>query len=217
MRDPRLQKLAQVVVRYSLDIQPGDKLRIRCPVLAAPLVKEVYREAIRAGAHVHTRLALEDLNEIALREASDEQLTYVSELAQHEMEYFTADLYIWAETNTKHLTGVDPNRLALAQKAHAPITKRFLERIATKELRWCGTLFPTQASAQDAGMSLSDYEDFVFDAGHLNEPDPLPESARRNPHCCAGNGHHLSGGRAHLDQLRGPGKLPGWRGLYRAD
>ncbi|MCC7447080.1 MAG: aminopeptidase [Anaerolineae bacterium] len=173
MRDPRLQRLAEVIVRYSLDIQPGDKFRIRCPVLAAPLVKEVFREAIRAGAHVFTRLALDELNEIALREASDAQLTYVPELTRYEMDYITADLYIWAEENTRNLTGIDPKRMALNQKAYAPITKRFLERIATQDLRWCGTLFPTHASAQDAGMSLSDYEDFVFGAGHLNEADPV--------------------------------------------
>jgi aminopeptidase len=51
--------------------------------------------------------------------------------------------------------------------------KTFMERSARKELRWCITVYPTQAMAQDADMSLRDYQDFVYGAGLLNEPDPV--------------------------------------------
>jgi aminopeptidase len=48
-----------------------------------------------------------------------------------------------------------------------------MQRAAAGQLTWCGTLFPTQAHAQDAEMSLTDYEDFVYSAGHLDEDDPV--------------------------------------------
>src|SRR3712207_151219 len=68
--------------------------------------------------------------------------------------------------------------MALYQQTIGPITQRRMERAATGELRWCGTLFPTPAHAQDAEMSLADYEDFVFGSCLLDEPDPA-EAWRR--------------------------------------
>jgi aminopeptidase len=172
MADFRQQKLAQVLVSYSLNIQKGDKLIIQAPLIAAPLVREVYREALRAGAHITPRFAMDELNEIRLGEGSDEQLTYVSELDAFETEHMNKYLNIWASQNTRALSKVNPARIALREKATAEISKRFLERAAKGELQWCGTLFPTQAHAQDAGMSLSDYEDFVYGAGLLDQSDP---------------------------------------------
>ena len=54
-----------------------------------------------------------------------------------------------------------------------PLFERFLAREAAGDVRWCGTAFPCNAAAQDAGMSLSDWEDFVYRAGHLNDADPI--------------------------------------------
>lgn len=180
MADPRHQKLAQVLVNYSLELKPGQKLGITASPLAAPLVREVYREAVRAGAHPEVRITLEELAEIKLREANEEQLGFVSEITKHEMEYFDATLAIWSAENTKALSGIDPQRMALVQQARGPLTARFMERAANKELRWCGTLYPTQAHAQDAGMSLSAYEDFVFGAGLLDHDDPAAEWRKVN-------------------------------------
>jgi aminopeptidase len=173
MADPRHEKLAKVLVHYSLSIKPGDKLLIEGADIAAPLIREVYREAVRAGAHVTTDIALAGLREIELRESSDEQLTHVSELDKFWTEYFDATLTIWSEQNTRSLSGIDPERIARRREAHAGLFKRGLERMAKGEHRWCGTLFPTHGYAQDAGMSLSDYENFVFGAGMLDQEDPL--------------------------------------------
>jgi aminopeptidase len=172
MTDPRLQKLAKVLVHYSLRIQPGDILRIRGEVTGAPLIKEVYREAIRAGAHIVTRIFIDGLSEILYQEGSDEQLKFLPELANQEIEYITADLYIRAETNTKSLTHVDSKKIAMSQASRSDLNKRYMERWAKGEMRWCLTQFPTNAFAQDAGMSLSEYEDFVFNSMKLNEDDP---------------------------------------------
>jgi aminopeptidase len=172
MADIRHQKLAQVLIHYSLRVQPGDRLALRSSAIAAPLVREVYREAIRAGAHVTSFISLPGLHEIFLREGSDEQLTYVSDLDRLEVDYFNVELTIWSEENTRSLNGVDPARTALHSQAFAGLFKRELEMIASGERRWCGTLFPTNAYAQDAGMSLSEFEDFVYRAGMLDEADP---------------------------------------------
>jgi aminopeptidase len=172
MADSRHQKLAHVLIHYSLDVQPGEKLLLRGSEVAAPLIRELYRTALRAGAHVTTDILLDGLREIQLRESSESQLRYVSELDTYVNEYFDCYLYVIAEQNTKALSGIDPQRIAMHDAARAELSKRFLERAANKQLRWCLTLFPTQAHAMDAGMSLSDFEDFVFGAGLLDQDDP---------------------------------------------
>jgi aminopeptidase len=89
------------------------------------------------------------------------------------MERIDASLGIWAHYNTRDLTGVDPKRQAARREATRQISQRFLERAGKGELRWVGTQYPTHSDAQDAEMSLSEYEDFVFRAGLLDHPDPV--------------------------------------------
>lgn len=173
MADPRISKLAQVLIHYSLGVKPGDKVMIQAPANAQPLIIEAYREAIRAGAHVFTRIGISEMREVFLKNASDEQLTYVSELEKFESEFFDAQLFILADTNTKALSNIDPKRIAMQRAARKDISARFDERAAAGELRWCLTLFPTPAHAQDAGMSLAEYEDFVYGACLLDQDDPV--------------------------------------------
>jgi aminopeptidase len=173
MPDPRVAKLAQVLVHYSLELKPGQQVEIRATPLAAELALAAYAEAIRAGAHVSWRVGLPGAEEVFFKHASDAQLEFVSPVRRLVTETFDAALSIGAEHNTRELSGVDPTRLALWRKASAPLSKTFMERSARGELRWCYTEFPTHASAQEAEMSLSEYEDFVYGAGRLDEPDPV--------------------------------------------
>lgn len=167
------QKLAKILVNYSLKLKPGDLFAIESPLVAEPLVREVYREAVRAGAHTRVDFVAEDFSEILLREGSVEQLQHISPWSTLRMEKCDAFFTIWASENTRHLSGVDPERIALRKRSHASISKTMLKRISNGSLRWCGTLYPTNAHAQDAGMSLSDYEAFVYGAGKLDLDDPV--------------------------------------------
>jgi aminopeptidase len=173
MPDPRITKLAQVLVHYSLELKPGQQLHLRTHPLAEPLALAAYAEAVRAGAHVLISNALPGAEALFFKYASDEQLDYVSPVRKLITETFDATLAINAKHNTRELSGIDPARQARVHKAAAPITKIFFERAARKEMRWVATEFPTQASAQEAEMSLSDYEDFVYGAGLLDQPDPV--------------------------------------------
>ncbi len=173
MRDPRLARLADVLVNYSTAVKPGQLVRVGGSPLAIPLVSEVVRAVYQAGAHPMVRLSYEQLDEIALRHASEDQLKFVNPVAQFEVEGVDAHIGIWAEENTKHLSGADAKKLALNQSARKPIFDVFMNRAAKGELKWVGTQFPTTGCAQDAEMSLTDYEDFVFGAGLLGEDDPI--------------------------------------------
>lgn len=173
MPDPRILKLASVLVHYSLELKPDQQLNLRTNPLAEELALAVYVEALKAGAHIFTQISLPNSEEMFYKYASDKQLDFISPLRKLIVESFDAQLVIGAEYNTRALTRIDPVRIARSRKASAPLSKTFLERAARMELRWCYTEFPTQASAQEADMSLADYQEFVYGACLLNEPDPV--------------------------------------------
>jgi aminopeptidase len=173
MRDPRLTKLADVLVNYSVAVKPGQLVRISGAPLATPLVVELYRAVLTAGGHPMVRMSPEELGEIFIRQANDDQLRYVSPVTAFEYEQIDASIGIWAEENTRSMTNADPKRMGISAAARRPLGQRFMKRAAEGSLKWTGTQFPTQGAAQDGEMSLSEYEDFVFGAGLLNDPDPV--------------------------------------------
>ena len=173
MRDPRLDKLAKVLVNYSTGVRRGQLVRISGSTVAQDLIEAIYEHVLRAGAHPQVRCAPDSLTDLFLELADEHQLKYLSPLARHEIETIDVSIGLWAETNTRHLSNVDPVRQAMTSAARRPIMSTFMNRAKEGELKWCGTLFPTEASAQDAEMSLREYERFVFDAGYLADDDPI--------------------------------------------
>ena len=173
MFDPRLGKLAHVLVNYSTRVQRGQLVRISSPCLGLPLVTALTGEILRAGGHPMLRLSYDAFDEVMLRDATEEQLRYVNPIGVDEVEQIDAHISVWADENTKNLSRVDPGRLSISQAARKPVFNRFMARAAEGKLKWVGTQFPTHAHAQDAEMSLTDYSDFVFKAGLLDHADPI--------------------------------------------
>jgi aminopeptidase len=171
--DPRHAKLAKVLVEYCLDVQKNDLVLIRAGLPAAALVREVYKEILQAGGHPLTRVALPGTAALFYDNAKKHQLEYVSPVAEHEVEKVDKLLAIRAETNTKSLTNVDPEKQKLVARSHAPLRQKYQDRVAAGEIDWCVTQFPCDASAQDAEMSLDDYEDFVLRACLVHKKDPV--------------------------------------------
>jgi aminopeptidase len=167
--------MAKVLTRYSLGLKKGDLFRIDGGYIAEPLIKAVYKEALLMGANPYTNISVEGQLEIFYKHASEEQLKYISEIDSISVEKLNAFLTLWGDWNTKYLTNIDPKRIAIAFGARKNLFNRRLERIAKRELKWCGTLFPTNSNAQDAEMSLTDFEGFVFNACFLDKPDPISE------------------------------------------
>lgn len=173
MRDPRLTRLAEVLVNYSVGVKANQLVRISGPPLAEPLILEVYRAVLAAGGHPAVRTAPERLSELLAKHGSETQLRFVNPVQLFEVEKIDCSIGIWAEENTRALTNCDPKKLGMAQAARKPMLELFMKRAAAGALRWTGTQYPTAASAQDAEMSLAEYEDFVFGAGLLDQPDPV--------------------------------------------
>jgi len=173
MQDPRLTKLAQVLVNYSVGVKPGQLVRISGSPVASPLIVEIFREVVKAGGNPLVRMAPDELSEILLKEGNDDQLRFVNPVSQFESEKMDCSIGIWAGENTRAMTNADSNKMGVVASARKPLTAIFFKRAAEGSLHWTGTQFPCQSSAQDAEMSLREYEDFVFGAGLLNHPDPI--------------------------------------------
>jgi len=178
--DPRLDRLAEVLVRYSVAIRKDDVVRISGSTEAEPLIVRLYAAVVKAGGHPVVRMAPSECQEIFLKHASAAQLAHVSPLAKHEVKTVDASIGIWGDRNTKALSNVDPARQAAASRARKPLLDLFFKRAAKPrtdpaKLRWTGTQFPTHSAAQDAEMSRAEYADFVFRAGLLHRADPVAQ------------------------------------------
>lgn len=171
--DPRIQKLARTLIHYSIGLKKGQLVKIMGEAVALPLIKAVFEEALKVGANPYTVIRVPDNEEALLRYGSDAQLKYISPVTRLESNKIDALVAILGTENTKYLSGVNPERQALCRKSRGPLVKKMFKRIADKSLSWVGTQFPTLADAQEAGMSLSEYEDFVYAAGHVDAGDPI--------------------------------------------
>jgi aminopeptidase len=173
MPDPRILNLAKVLVDYSVKVKEGDQVLIQSTPVAAPLVHEIYRLTLRRGAHPLLMIALPGTEPIFFENANEAQLQYISPVHQYIYENFDARITVTGDTNTRELSGADPARQVLRAQALRPLVKTFMERSASGALRWVGSLFPTDAYAQDAEMALADFEEFVYSACLANGSDPV--------------------------------------------
>ena len=173
MTDPRVEKLADLLVNYSVAVRAGDRVLVEGTSLAEPLLKAVYVKVLQAGGHPLMNAAPAGIDELLFRHASDEQLRYIHEPRRLMGETYDVRISIGGDENTKSLTSVDPARMVLREQAHTELMKTFLRRSAAGELRWTFALFPTNAYAQDAEMSLSEYEDFAYGACLPDMSDPV--------------------------------------------
>ncbi len=181
MADSRILKLAQVITEYSTEVKPGDRVFITASPVAQPLTLAVIEQVIKRGGlpHITAGSSYHHLDlvpgalELLLKYGSDEQIQYLNPFERMAVNEFDVRIAIRGENNTRALSGVDPKRIALMTAARREVTETIMRRSAEGALRWVVTQFPTDALAQDAEMSLREYEDFVFGAGMLNEADPV--------------------------------------------
>jgi aminopeptidase len=173
MTNPLMTKYADLLVRYCLDIQPGDTLLIHSTTLAEPLVREVYRLALRAGGMVDVQLRFQDQNKIFLEEAKEDQLAHISPLYQKAMYEYKAYLRIMAPFNLREDQEVNGESARTQREHYKDIQKTYFSRTATRDLKRNLCLYPTDALAQNAGMSSEEYAHFVFKACKILDEDPV--------------------------------------------
>ena len=172
MRDERLEKLADVLVKYSTGVKAGDDVCISAEDCALPFIQAVARAAVRAGGIVRYFVDMPNVDAMIVKEGNDTQI------AQPNFRFgecAKSDVWIsaWGSDNVKTFQNVDSEKLKMRRLANQQNRKIYSKRMGDGSLKWCGTQFPTNGDAQNAGMSLEEYEDFVYQAGFLNTENPV--------------------------------------------
>jgi aminopeptidase len=180
MRDQRADALASILVNYSTGVKKGDVCLVQGPTTAEPLLQCVYEHVLRAGGLPIFQIAPEGAMPAFYELASDEQLDWIPPTAMWAVENADVRLAIMSDANPRELSDVDPAKQARVSKARRPLMETSMRRSATGEYRWTLTLFPTQAYAAEAGMSLARYEDFFYSACLVDDPDPLTAWQRQS-------------------------------------
>lgn len=173
MKGARLEALARIAVRYSMRVRPGDVCVVSGTAECEEVLLAIAAEVVRAGGHPVLRVELDGWQELLLREASEATLGWISPADEVVAERPDVRIELDAEWNTRALATADPDRVARRSRARARLQQRFMERSASGELRWLVLGVPAQSAAQDAGMSLHDYEELLARVGHLDDPDPV--------------------------------------------
>src|SRR5918995_1006649 len=173
MRDARVTALAQILVHHSTKVEEGDVCTIEGESAAEPLLQAIYEEVLKAGGNPIVQMALAEQQGAFFEHASESQLDWVSPTSEWIVENADVRIAAMASENTRALSQVPPERQTRMQAARQDLMKRMMERSAEGSYRWALTLFPTNAYAAEAGMSLADYEDFYFGACLATEDDPV--------------------------------------------
>jgi aminopeptidase len=175
MTDLRLKKLAQVLVNYSVGVKPGDVTIITGNIIALPLFNEVLAEVLQAGGHPIIRMGSDILQETTFRYSSNEQLEWISPIEKYALEEANVLISLRASENTRALSSIDPLKQQTSKMARRDLMATYMKRSAEGSFRWTLTNYPCQAYAQDADMSLREYENFVFKATFCDKDDPVSE------------------------------------------
>jgi len=174
MIDPRIEKLAKLCVHYCVEVKPKEKVVIEGSIPSLPLMRELYKECVLCEAYPQIMPNLEVLD-FFFKHAKEHQLEFVSPLARFMVENVDVHIHIFCESNPKYLSNTDPGKMAKYVSARKELNDIFYRRAAEKKIRWNGLPYPINAHAQEALMSLEEYEDFVYSSCLVDRKDPISE------------------------------------------
>lgn len=158
MGDLRLSKLVDVLMNRSLEVKEGQTVIIRAEELARPLINEFYKAAIKKGANAYMHLIIPEQKKTFIESATEAQIQAECEFYHEIYKKCDAILCIEAPYNMKYMTSVDPEKTMKYNKAMNSIVRTITDK------KWVISNYPTHAFAQEAEMSLEEYEDFLYDA-----------------------------------------------------
>lgn len=170
-----LAKYAQLLTTYCLSLREGEKLYVATTSLAEPLIKEVYRQCCRMGVLMECSMSFADMGKIYYEEAPTSLLNMPSPFQTMAMKEFDAYMVIRAPFNLREDQNNDKEKQKIRSITNSYINQTYFDRTADGSLKRTLCQYPTQASAQEAGMSLEAYERFVFNACKLYQQDPIQE------------------------------------------
>ena len=163
MPDPRIERYARLLVETCTRVEPGWQVLVWGMPAARPLLEEIVRELGRRGAYPLLRVTFGGglvYHRDWLRTAPLEAIREPAPIDMHALEHCNALIAVSAPENTRDGSDIAAERTAAVNAAYRPA----LERVNAATFPWVVCQYPTAAMAQEAGMTLRDFEDFVYGA-----------------------------------------------------
>ena len=162
--DKRIEKLSDILINYSCNLKKGERILIDYSEMdCIPLIKQLIRDAYKAGAQPFTNADNMAVKRELLLGASSEQLEFRNELELARMKGMDAYIAVRALNNISELSDIPAEKMSLFEKAMSPTL-----RYRVEQTKWCVLRYPTNSMAQQAGMSQEAFEDFFFDVCTLD-------------------------------------------------
>ena len=165
-RGPDPTALAALICDWCLEVTPDAKVMVSSTTLAEPFALALQEAILDRDAWPFVVLSPPSASGSFFRHARERHLSAPSPIEFALLDSLDSLVRIDAPANTNELAGIDPAVIARAATARQRLTELQMSR------RWCGTLVPTAALAQKAGMSEEAYAEFVTRALFLDRPDP---------------------------------------------
>ncbi len=163
MADSRITKAAKILVDHSTKVKKDEYVQIIADSASEELALECYKLCIQRGAYPVLKMNIPGQAYTYYKNASEEQLKKFPKIAMHEMKNTQAVIYIGAPLNTRELASINSKKIAMRTKALHRLFEYRAERT-----RWVIFYYPTEALAQEANMSLSEFKSFVFKSTNIN-------------------------------------------------
>jgi len=174
MVDSRVEKLAKLCVHYSVAVKPKEKVVIQGSELAFPLINEIFRECLLSDAYPYVKPEL-DVAYTFYRHAKEHQLRFVSPFEKFMDENMDVQLRIECQPNPKRLTNIDPSKIQLRRASGRESSEILTKRSLEGKFRSVILPYRINAEAQEAAVSLEEYEDFVYKSCLVDKEDPAAE------------------------------------------
>ena len=156
--DPRNKKLADLLVNYSCEIQPGENILIDYEgTECKPLIKEIIREVYKAGGKPHVNIIDSEINREIIMECTEEQVQLMCDYQLKQMQSMDAYIAVRAGANACELADVPAEKLGMYSKLKSPVLDYRVDHT-----KWCVLRYPIPSLAQSAGMSQEAFADFYY-------------------------------------------------------
>ncbi len=163
MLDPRMKKLADVLVGYSTDVQPGERVLIDAFDIPAEMSCALIERVVEAGGLPFCETYQNRVIRSLVMNATEEQMALLSHRDLEFMKQMNCYIGIRGGHNITELSDVPDERMRIYRSAQKPVTDQRVNHSKWVVLRW-----PTPSMAQLAGMSTQQFEDFFFDVCTLD-------------------------------------------------
>jgi len=159
MIDPRMTRLADVLINYSTEMKQGEKILIEAIDVPADITCEVVRMAHKAGAMPLVTVKNNEVLRALLQCGCEEQIKLIADVEAHRMKEVQAYIGLRGNPNIAELADVPEDKMKLYQSIW---WKPVHGEIRVRKTRWVVLRYPSHSMAQAARMSTQAFEDFFF-------------------------------------------------------